>query len=172
MSSKVDHEPSPQSLHSAHAALLPLSLFLAATTAGNDFAGCRFCFDPFRLDSGNFTAGSMDGEVLTGNLIRPPGEDNPDYTRCVFAPHAGPLVALCVSPFLPDVLLSVGDWSFRLWQGVESKVPVFTSPYAEEAYTAGGRGVLVGDAVRQHEFGSRQQGMPLAAGWPAVSCNA
>ncbi|WIA14707.1 hypothetical protein OEZ85_003200 [Tetradesmus obliquus] len=106
------------------------------SVAGNDFAGCRFCFDPFRLDSGNFTAGSMDGEVLTGNLIRPPGEDNPDYTRCVFAPHAGPLVALCVSPFLPDVLLSVGDWSFRLWQGVESKVPVFTSPYAEEAYTA------------------------------------
>jgi hypothetical protein len=105
--------------------------------AGNDFAGCRFCFDPFRLDSGNFTAGSMDGEVLTGNLIRPPGDDNPDYTRCIFAPHAGPLVALCVSPFLPDVLLSVGDWTFRLWQGVESKVPVFTSPYSEEAYTAG-----------------------------------
>ncbi|KAF6260876.1 WD40-repeat-containing domain protein [Scenedesmus sp. NREL 46B-D3] len=106
------------------------------SVAGNDFAGCRFCFDPFRLDSGNFTAGSMDGELLTGNLIRPPGEDNPDYTRCVFAPHAGLLVALCASPFLPDLLLSVGDWTFRLWQGVESQVPVFTSPYAEEAYTA------------------------------------
>lgn len=79
----------------------------------------------------------MDGELLTGNLIRPVGEDNPDYTRCVFAPHAGPLVALCVSPFLPDVLLSVGDWKFRLWQGVDSKVPVFTSAYAEEVYTAG-----------------------------------
>jgi hypothetical protein len=79
----------------------------------------------------------MDGELLTGNLIKPPGDDNPDYTRCVFAPHAGPLVVLCVSPFLPDVMLSVGDWTFRLWQGVESKVPVFTSPYSEEAYTAG-----------------------------------
>lgn len=44
---------------------------------------------------------------------------------------------LQVSPFLPDVLLSVGDWSFKLWQGVESKVPVFVSPYADEAYSAG-----------------------------------
>eukprot|EP00878_Enallax_costatus_P045912 GHUV01055448.1.p1 GENE.GHUV01055448.1~~GHUV01055448.1.p1 ORF type:complete len:206 (+),score=68.76 GHUV01055448.1:660-1277(+) len=78
----------------------------------------------------------MDGELLTGNFIRPAGEENPDYTKCVFAPHVGPLVALQVSPYLPDVLLSVGDWSFKLWQGVESKTPVFTSPYADEAYTA------------------------------------
>lgn len=38
----------------------------------------------------------MDGEILIGNFIRPAGEENPDYTRCVFAPHVGPLMALQV----------------------------------------------------------------------------
>jgi hypothetical protein len=47
------------------------------------------------------------------------------------------VVALLSSPFLPDVLLSVADWTFRLWQGLDSKEPVFTSPFADEAYTAG-----------------------------------
>lgn len=46
----------------------------------------------------------MDGEVLTGNFIRPAGEDNPDYTRCVFTPHAGPLVTLQVSPRISDAI--------------------------------------------------------------------
>eukprot|EP00775_Hariotina_reticulata_P012026 gene12026-12171_t len=115
----------------------PMHVVHLLSVASNDFAGCRFSFDPYRLDSGNFSAGSLDGELLVGNFIRPPGEDNPDYTRCVFAPHVGPIVALAASPFLPDVLLSVGDWTFRLWQGLDSKVPVFTSRYADEAYTAG-----------------------------------
>lgn len=62
-----------------------------------------------------------------------------DYSRLVFAPHPGPLVALCVSPLLPELLLSVGDWTFRLWHhGLDSsQVPLFVSPQADEAYTAG-----------------------------------
>lgn len=45
--------------------------------AGNDFTGCCFCFDPYRLDSSNFTAGSMEGELLAGHFNKPPGEDTP-----------------------------------------------------------------------------------------------
>jgi hypothetical protein len=62
-----------------------------------------------------------------------------EYTRAVFAPHAGPVVALAASPFLPQLLLSVGDWTFRLWLGpLEARrTPLFTSPHADEAYTAG-----------------------------------
>lgn len=48
-----------------------------ACCAGNDFTGCCFCFDPYRLDSSNFTAGSMEGELLAGHFNKPPGEDNP-----------------------------------------------------------------------------------------------
>jgi hypothetical protein len=61
-----------------------------------------------------------------------------DYCKLVFGPHAGPVVALCVSPFLPELLLSVGDWTFRLWHhGIDSQVALYVSPQAEEMYTAG-----------------------------------
>jgi hypothetical protein len=46
-------------------------------SAGNDFTGCCFCFDPYRLDSSNFVAGSMEGELLAGHFNRPPGDENP-----------------------------------------------------------------------------------------------
>jgi hypothetical protein len=63
----------------------------------------------------------------------------PDYSKLVFGPHAGPVVFLSVSPFLPELLLSVGDWTFRLWHhGLDSQVPLFVSPQAEDTYTAGG----------------------------------
>jgi hypothetical protein len=43
-----------------------------------------------------------------------------------------------VSPFLPELLLSVGDWTFRLWHhGIDSQVALFVSPQAEDMYTAG-----------------------------------
>lgn len=61
-----------------------------------------------------------------------------DYTKLVFGPHAGPVVALCFSPSLPELLLSVGDWTFRLWHhGLDTQVPLFVSPAADDTYTAG-----------------------------------
>lgn len=56
---------------------LPHSSMSFCSTAGNDFAGCCFCFDPYRLDSSNFTAGSMEGELLAGHFNKPPGDENP-----------------------------------------------------------------------------------------------
>lgn len=62
-----------------------------------------------------------------------------DYSKLVFGPHAGPVVSLSVSPFLPELLLSVGDWTFRLWyHGLDSQVPLFVSPQTDDTYTAGG----------------------------------
>jgi hypothetical protein len=189
---------------------VPLLLVCNCTyCAGNDFTGCCFCFDPYRLDSSNFSAGSMEGELLAGHFNKPPGEDNPgtvfvqaswgsvctaacgapelchaslvafsgpvrvnmnawscvhahkltqahtlsvcvfppcafalaaaDYSKLVFGPHAGPVVALSMSPFLPELLLSVGDWTFRLWHhGLDSsQLPLFVSPQAQDTYTAG-----------------------------------
>lgn len=47
------------------------------TCAGNEFAGLRICFDPVRLDTGCFVAGSLEGELLAGTFLKPPGDDNP-----------------------------------------------------------------------------------------------
>lgn len=52
-------------------------LLLPSLPAGNDFTGCCFCFDPYRLDSSNLTAGSMEGELLAGHFNKPPGDENP-----------------------------------------------------------------------------------------------
>ena len=40
------------------------------------------------------------------------------------------------SPFFPDILLSVGDWSFQLWKEGQ-QTPIFSSGYATDYYTAG-----------------------------------
>jgi dynein intermediate chain 3, axonemal len=84
---------------------------------------------------GDFYVGSFDGEVMAANLIMPEGVDNPDFTRSISRPHCGPVVCLARSPYFPDILLSVGDWSFHLWR-VGSLQPLFTAGYSSEKYTA------------------------------------
>jgi hypothetical protein len=55
------------------------------------------------------------------------------------APHAGAVVALARSPFVEGLVLSVADWGFKLWRG-DDPTPLFASPMAAEAYTAGASG--------------------------------
>mmetsp|Transcript_31475 Transcript_31475/g.45303 ORF Transcript_31475/g.45303 Transcript_31475/m.45303 type:complete len:879 (+) Transcript_31475:10-2646(+) len=50
--------------------------------------------------------------------------------------HPRPSVYLQESPFFPQILLSVSDWSFNLWKLGESK-PLFCSPLANTYLTAG-----------------------------------
>lgn len=94
-----------------------------------------------------------------------------DYSRVVFSPHAGPVVALAVSPFLPELLLSVGDWTFRLWHHALDEgntVPLFVSPQADETYTAGeesqwwGRGWLLPVLCGAHHVCYEHAGAPVA----------
>eukprot|EP00898_Chlorokybus_atmophyticus_P001929 jgi/Chlat1/2737/Chrsp182S02893 len=56
--------------------------------------------------------------------------------------HAAPVTALDRSPFFDNVLLSVGDWSFKVWQEdahayKHALIPVFVSPNADAYCTAG-----------------------------------
>jgi hypothetical protein len=60
----------------------------------------------------------------------------PPPRRYCHAPHAGPIVALARSPFIDGLVASVGDWCFKLWLG-DAQTPLFSSPFAEEVYTAG-----------------------------------
>jgi len=78
----------------------------------------------------------------TSNAPTPPDAHNTtriNTHRYCHAPHAGSIVALCRSPFIEGLTLSVGDWCFQLWLW-EAATPLFASPLAGEVYTAGGGG--------------------------------
>ena len=59
-----------------------------------------------------------------------------DYVKWLCKDHPRPAVGLQLSPFFPDILLSVGDWSFHLWRVGESK-QLFSSPLTHTYITAG-----------------------------------
>jgi len=74
-----------------------------------------------------------DGEYITVNLLEPNTEGAKGTiaggVRANSLGHYGPCTALERSPFVPDVYLSVGDWSFNLWKdGVST--PLFVAPFA------------------------------------------
>lgn len=69
-----------------------------------------------------------DGAV--GGIGKEDGEGRPDFVQWAAHDHFRPAVALRQSPFFPDLLLSVGDWSFNLWRETMQQ-PVFSSPAAE-----------------------------------------
>ena len=76
---------------------------------------------------------SEDGEYITVNLLEPNTEGAKGTVaggvRANSLGHYGPCTALERSPFVPDVYLSVGDWSFNLWKdGVST--PLFVAPFA------------------------------------------
>ena len=76
---------------------------------------------------------SEDGEYITVHLLEPNVEGVKGTiaggVRTVSLGHYGPCTALERSPFVPDVYLSVGDWSFNLWKdGVST--PLFVAPFA------------------------------------------
>jgi len=58
------------------------------------------------------------------------------YVKWLAKDHPRPSVGLQQSPFFPDVLLSVGDWSFHIWKVGEEK-PLFSSPLSANYLTAG-----------------------------------
>ncbi|CAM9752810.1 unnamed protein product, partial [Phaeothamnion confervicola] len=70
----------------------------------------------------------------------PGGDDEleaaPDFVKWVARDHMRPSVALQKSPFFPDILLSVGDWSFHVWKA-DVQQPLFSSPAATTYLTTG-----------------------------------
>lgn len=59
-----------------------------------------------------------------------------DFIKWMVKDHSRPAVTLRHSPFLPDILLSVSDWNFRIWRvGVD--LPIFVSPKSRAYITCG-----------------------------------
>jgi WD40 repeat protein len=59
-----------------------------------------------------------------------------ELVRWITRDNSRPCCSLEMSPFLPDLLLSLSDWSFNLWWAGRH-APVFTSPIASSIYTCG-----------------------------------
>jgi WD40 repeat protein len=84
---------------------------------------------------GDVVVGSADGELVLAHFVTPDGADNPDFTKSISRPHAGPVVALARSPYFPDVLLTAADWQFHIWR-LGAPAPLFSAGSATEQYTA------------------------------------
>lgn len=58
------------------------------------------------------------------------------YTKMIIDAHYGSILALQRSPFFEDIILSVGEWSFKIWkEGLSS--PIFSSAAATTYLTQG-----------------------------------
>ena len=77
-----------------------------------------------------FFASSADGEVAQCDFVVPADEEGasaPEHTKLCVAGHSQAVRSISRSPFFPDLVMSVGASSFKLWrEGVAA--PVFSSP--------------------------------------------
>jgi hypothetical protein len=60
----------------------------------------------------------------------------PDFVKWVAKDQTRPCVALQKSPFFPDMVLSVADWSFQIWR-TDQQNQIFSSPMAAAYITCG-----------------------------------
>lgn len=106
------------------------------SSEGGDLACLKFSLSLESCTKTDFFAGSFDGEIVHADWTRAEGVEHPDHTKSIRTAHAGGVVELARSPFFDDVIVSVGDWTFRIWKEGHEK-PLFVSPYAQGYYVAG-----------------------------------
>uniref|UniRef100_A0A7S0R4E4 WD repeat-containing protein 63 n=1 Tax=Pyramimonas obovata TaxID=1411642 RepID=A0A7S0R4E4_9CHLO len=112
------------------------SITLSRVEVAGDLSAVKFAFSFENGFSQFFWATSMDGEVVQADFIKPPDVDHPEYTKSVSAHHFGPVLAIQRSPFFSDILLTVGEWTFRIWkEGIQA--PIFVSHCADFTLATG-----------------------------------
>ena len=87
-----------------------------------------------------FFASSADGEVAQCDFVVTDSEEDggsgAEHTKTCFAAHGQPVRCLSRSPFFPDLVMSVGASSFKLWrEGL--RTPVFSSPQLPARFASG-----------------------------------
>ena len=97
-----------------------LKMPLTHPDSGNELAATSLILDvPPAEDAAcrMFTV-TEDGEFVTVGLLDPQAENQAAArgARTSLNGHFGPCTGMMRSPFVPDVYLSVGDWSFNLWK--------------------------------------------------------
>jgi len=100
-----------------------------------DLGACKFIFGNIASTT-KFYCTSLDGEVAYCDFEKPEGETHPEYTKMVSDSHSGQVVAVERSPFFPDIILSVGDWTFKIFkEGIST--PLFSSHSADTYLVTG-----------------------------------
>jgi WD40 repeat protein len=59
-----------------------------------------------------------------------------DFVRWMLPDHTRPSVAIQLSPFFTDIVLTVSDWAFHIWK-VGNDKPIYVSPNHEHYLTCG-----------------------------------
>ena len=59
-----------------------------------------------------------------------------DFIKWMVKDHSRPAVSINQSPFMPDIVLTVSDWSFHIWKVGEHR-PIFVSPKSKAYITCG-----------------------------------
>ncbi|CAE7459053.1 DNAI3, partial [Symbiodinium microadriaticum] len=112
---------------------------------------CRAAYSAMAADSPSFLRSQVmlsteEGDVLSADLCGRKTEaskedededsgDANDLVRWTAVDHSRPCVCLQISPFFPDIMLSVGDWKFHIWKIGEDR-PLFISPTSPSHMTA------------------------------------
>mmetsp|Transcript_7006 Transcript_7006/g.6284 ORF Transcript_7006/g.6284 Transcript_7006/m.6284 type:complete len:769 (-) Transcript_7006:8-2314(-) len=90
-------------------------------------------------EEGDIIFADLSSRKTEGNNNKDDDEEDVDsgreYIRWIQVDQARPTVALQLSPFFPDILLSVGDWNFHIWKVGDDK-PLFRSPISTTYLTA------------------------------------
>ncbi|KAI9344780.1 WD40-repeat-containing domain protein [Zopfochytrium polystomum] len=86
-----------------------------------------------------FYVATEEGDLLyTDWILEKATEDKASRVEHALSWHFGPISDLQRSPFLPDILLSVGGWSFHIWKEKNFACPLLSSPTAT-SYLISGR---------------------------------
>ncbi|KAK3283163.1 hypothetical protein CYMTET_9130 [Cymbomonas tetramitiformis] len=102
------------------------SVTLTRLDIAGDLSAVKFSFSTISGLKSTFFGTSMDGEVVYADFLRPDDVDHPEFTKSVSSAHFGPVLALQRSPFFEDIILSIGDWSFKIYkEGIAT--PIFSS---------------------------------------------
>eukprot|EP00405_Crypthecodinium_cohnii_P029393 CAMPEP_0206512284 /NCGR_PEP_ID=MMETSP0324_2-20121206/60787_1 /ASSEMBLY_ACC=CAM_ASM_000836 /TAXON_ID=2866 /ORGANISM="Crypthecodinium cohnii, Strain Seligo" /LENGTH=865 /DNA_ID=CAMNT_0054004211 /DNA_START=67 /DNA_END=2666 /DNA_ORIENTATION=- len=118
--------------------------------SGTEMGCCHvlYCHDRFDEKGNklltNFFASTEEGELIYGDWAAQAGEDRkPEYVKQMFTVSKTfrPMLSLERSPYFPEILLGVTDWSFYLWKddlwkdGI--KEHLFQSSYTSTSFTRG-----------------------------------
>ncbi|KAJ3414206.1 WD repeat-containing protein 63 [Chytridiales sp. JEL 0842] len=87
-----------------------------------------------------FFAATEEGDLITADLVQEKTtEEKASRVEHCYSWHFGTVSDLQRSPFFPDILLSVGGWSFHIWKEKLTTGPLLSSAPSGSAYLIGGR---------------------------------
>jgi WD40 repeat protein len=99
-----------------------------------ELGGCQLAID--KEGSSKFYCATEEGELVFADWRTYEGDEVSEHVLSCAIAHFGPVHSLQRSPFFPDILLTVADWTFNIWKaGVQE--PIISSPHANFYLRAG-----------------------------------